>query len=267
MKILCFLVVVFLSTPYLHAQNNLGPRLSAMADNGAAVNDIWAIQANPAGITFLDHPAISLNYIKHLLSDEISSQSIVGVIPFKNNYVGASFQRYGFSVYNENKIGFTYAKSFGEKLSLGLNGNYHQLKIDHYGASTGFSIDFGVLYHFDTHFSIGAFTNNPSEQKFNSQIISAKIPTSFNLGASYLATNKVLIATTVTKIVNQSIDVKLGIEYKMVDLLSLRGGISSKPFKQSVGFGLNYKKFLMDMATNYDANLGYAPQIAIGYAF
>lgn len=59
----------------------------------------------------------------------------------------------------------------------------------------------------------------------------------------------------------------MGIDYRIIDLLSLRGGLSAKPFKQYAGFGLNYKKLLLDMATTYDANLGYAPQIAVGYAF
>ncbi|MFD2287362.1 hypothetical protein GJU39_07330 [Pedobacter petrophilus] len=266
MKILYCLSILLL-TSCVYAQNNLGPRLSSMADNGTAVVDIWSLQANPAGIAFLDQPAISLNYIRHLLSEDISSQGIVAVIPFGKNYLGTSFQRYGFSAYDESKVGFAYSKRFGEKFSLALNGNYHELKISSYGSSTGFSIDFGIFYRLSNNFSIGAFTNNPSAQKFNSDLIAAKIPTSFNFGASYLATNQVLIATTVSKVSDQSIDFRLGLEYKLYDLLSLRGGLSTKPFKQHLGFGLNYKKFAMDMATTYDTNLGYAPQIAIGYAF
>jgi len=267
MKIWHVLLLIILSCNPLFAQNNLGPRLTAMGNNGTAIMDVWALQANAAGITDLERPTISLNYIKHLFSDEISTQALVAVVPFKNNYVGLSFQRYGFSEYNDSKIGFTYAKKFGNKLSAATNVNYHQLKIANYGSSTGFSIDVGVLYQFDQQFVFGAFVSNPSKQKFSSAEVVAQIPTSFNVGASYLASDKVLIATTINKFLDQPIDVKLGIDYKIMDLLSLRGGLSAKPFKQYAGFGLNYKKFLLDMATTYDANLGYAPQIAIGYAF
>ena len=97
----------------LFAQNNLGPRLTAMGNNGAAVTDVWALQANPSAITSILVPTVSLNYIKHLFSNEISTQALVAVIPFKNNFIVTSFQRYGFSEYNESKIGFTYAKKFG----------------------------------------------------------------------------------------------------------------------------------------------------------
>jgi len=266
MKILSFLLIL-LSTSTLFAQNNLGPRLTAMGNNGSAVSDVWSLQANPAGITGIIQPTVSLNYIKHLFSDEISTQALVAVIPFKNNFVGLSFQRYGFSAYSENKVGFAYAKKFGDKLSTSINVNYHQIKITNYGTTTGFSIDAGVLYHFDKQFTFGAFVSNPSKQKFSNNEVAMQIPTSFNLGIGYSASDKVLIATTVSKTLNKPIDVSLGIDYSIIDLLSLRGGLSAKPFKQYAGFGLNYRKFLLDMATTYDANLGYAPQIAVGYAF
>ncbi|WP_316737121.1 hypothetical protein [Pedobacter aquatilis] len=260
-------LLISLTPLYLSAQNNLGPRLTAMGNNGAAVTDIWSLQANASAITNLEKPAASINYIKHLFSNEVSTQGFVAAIPFKNNFLGASFQRYGFSEYFESKAGFAYAKKFGKKLSIGLNGNYHQLKINNYGSSNGFSVDVGAIYQFKNTFTLGAFVSNLSKEKYSSTLILSEIPTKINIGSSYHASDKVLIATSVSKILNQHIDVSFGVDYKIVDLLSLRGGLSAKPFKQYAGFGVNYKKLLFDMATTYDANLGYAPQVALGYAF
>lgn len=252
---------------YLFAQTNLGPRLTAMGDNGAAVIDLWAIQANPSGIIGVKKPSVSLNYIKHLFGDDLSTQSLAAIIPLNNNFIGLSFQRYGFSEYNENKLGFAYAKKFSNHLSIGININYYQLKIPDYGSSIGFSTDVGVLYQFKKAFTLGVFVRNPSKQSYNSSETLATVPTSLNVGLSYQASDKVLIAATSSKNLNQPIDVRLGIEYKIFDLLSLRGEMSIKPFKQYCGLGFNYNSFLMDMAATYDANLGYTPQIAIGYAF
>jgi len=261
-------LLISLTPFYLFAQNNFGPRLTAMGNNGAAVTDVWALQANPSGITAVNRPTVSLNYIKHLFSNDISTQALVVVVPIKNNFIGAGFQRYGFAEYTESKIGFTYAKRFGNKLSIALNGNYHQLKIANYGSTAGFSVDVGALYHLGKQFTFGAFISNPSKQRFSSSSeIFIEIPTCFNIGAAYFPSDKVLIATSITKSLNQSIDVSVGIDYKIINVLSLRGGLSANPFKQYAGFGINFKKFLLDMATTYDANLGYAPQIAIGYVF
>ncbi|MGM9475856.1 hypothetical protein ACS5PU_05470 [Pedobacter sp. GSP4] len=266
MKIWYLLLIVFFPY-YALAQNSLGPRLSAIGNNGAAVPDLWALQANPSGITGIERPTFSLNYIKHLFSNELSTQAFAAVVPLSRNYLGASFQRYGFSEYSESKIGFAYAKKFGNKLSAAINANYHQLKISDYGASTGFSIDVGLMYRLNDQFTCGAFVGNPSKQKFDHTAALVQIATSFNAGLSYQPSNKLLLATSVRKTLHQAFDVSLGVDYKIVNLLSIRGGLSAVPFKQYAGFGLNYKKFILDMATSFDANLGYAPQIAIGYAF
>ena len=266
MKVFSFLLIL-LSTSTLFAQNNLGARLTAMGNNGAAVADIWSLQGNPSGISSIKEITASANYAKHLFSNEVSTQGLVIAVPLKNNFVGISFQRYGFSAYNENKIGFAYAKKFGNQFSTAINLNYHQLKISNYGSSTGFSIDVGVLYQLNKQITLGSFVGNPSKQSFNTKEILATIPTSINIGASYLASDKVLIATTISKVLKETIDVRIGIDYKMVEFLSLRGGLSANPFKQYAGFGINYKKFLLDMATVYEANLGYAPQIGISYGF
>ncbi|WP_443939096.1 hypothetical protein [Pedobacter sp. MW01-1-1] len=266
MKIWCLFTLIYFPT-FLFAQNSLGPRLMAMAENGAAVQDAWSIQANPSGITNLSTTTLSLAYTKHLFSNEVSTQAFVAVFPIKNNFPALSAQRYGFSAYSENKIGFGYAKKFGSRLSLGLNFNYHQLKIAQYGSTNSFSVDVGAMYQFNTKFLLGIYTSNPSKQNYTNTSLAANIPTSYTIGASFLASDKVLLATTVAKIINQVLDVRLGIDYKIIHALSLRAGLSAKPFKQYFGFGLNYRKFKMDMASAYNANLGYSPQISIGYAF
>lgn len=266
MKIWYVLLILFFPDLLL-AQNNLGPRLTAMGNNGSAVYDVWSLHANAAGITATEKPIISLNYIKHLFSGEISTQGLALIIPYKNNFIGIGFQRYGFSEYHESKIDFAYAKKFGDQISAAINLNYHQLKITKYGSATGFSIDVGVLYKLNKHLTFGAYTSNPSKQRYSTTQVAAEIATSYHVGASYNASDKVLIAASISKILNQSVDVGLGIDYKIVELLSLRGGLSAQPFKQYAGFGINYKTFLFDMATAYDPNLGYTPQIAMAYAF
>lgn len=249
------------------AQNNIGPRLTAMGQNGAVVTDVWSVNANAAGITSISSATVSLNYTKHFFSNDLNTQAAVLVFPFKNNYVGLSFQRYGFSAYNEIKTGFSYAKKFGDEFSAAINVNYHQIKIDNYGTNNGFSIDVGVMYQLNKEITFGAYVSNPSQQKYNNTEVLTSIPASINLGALYKISDKVLITTTVQKDFKSDVDVKLGLEYKMFELISLRGGLSAMPFKQYAGIGFNHNKLVLDMAITYDPYLGYSPQIAVGYAF
>ena len=266
-KYLNLFLILIISVKVCTGQTNFGPRLTAMGNNGAAVKDVWGAEANPAGITDLKNATIALNYAKYLFDSELSRQAIAFVLPMQNNYLGFNFQRYGISEYNEIKTGLTLAKKFGEKLSIALKGNYHQIKISNYGASTGFSVDVGAIYNFNEILTFGASISNPSLQKYSTKSIANAIPTVINIGAAYQASNKLLIATTISKDLKQILDVAIGIDYKLIEILSLRGGLTAKPFKQYVGFGINYKKLMMDMALGSDPHLGFSPQIALAYAF
>lgn len=266
MKISIIAFIVILPN-YLSAQQNFGPRLTALGENSAAVADVWALRGNAAAITELETTAISINYIRHFLSQEISTQGLVAVIPIDNNFIGIAVNRYGLSSYNQNSISFAYAKKFGNQLSMAMTVNYHQLKITNYGSSNGFSVDVGFYYKIDQKLGLGAYVTNPSKQKFVNSEISAPIPTSLNVGASYLLSDKVLIATTISKPIDNPVDVRLGLEYQLIKLLSLRAGVNANPFKQFAGFGVEIRKLSIDFATAFDNNLGYSPQLALGYAF
>jgi hypothetical protein len=260
-------LLLILSSIFCFAQNNLGPRLSAMGMNGAAVKDLWSLEGNPSGITAIKSSTLAINYSKFLFDNELSKQAVAFAFPFKNNYIGASFQRYGITEYNEIKGGLALAKRFGEKLSIALKGNYHQIKISNYGATTGFSIDVGAIYDHNESLTFGVSLSNPSKQKFNTRSFEASIPTIIQVGAAYKASTKLLIATSISKDLDKAVDVGLGLEYKVIELISLRAGITAKPFKQYAGFGLNYKKLAIDFAVESDPYLGYTPQIALAYAF
>lgn len=262
-----YVLFISLIPQFLSAQNNLGPRLTAIGKNAVAVSDVWSIQANPAAGQDLRSAIIAISYLKHFFSNEISSQAFAAVLPFNNNLIATSFQVYGFSEYKESTIGFGYAKKFGPDFSVGLNANYHQLKIAGYGHVTGFSLDVGVCYKLLKEVAVGASIINIAQQQYTNEALKSNIPTVFSVGSSYQPTEKVLVAATISKILKQSVDASIGIDYKFARAFSLRGGISISPFKQYGGFGLNYKQFLLDMATVYDPNLGYSPQMGISYAF
>ncbi|RZL34850.1 MAG: hypothetical protein EOP00_30850 [Pedobacter sp.] len=249
------------------AQSGLGARLLAMGNNATAVKDVWSINTNPAGITNLKQPKVALSYGKTLFDTDISHQALAFVLPAKRSYIGLNVVRYGITEYNEINTGIAFAKTFGEQMSIGVKLNYHQIRISNYGSTRGFSADVGAIYQFNDVLTFGANINNPSCQSYSTKNIAAKIPTIFAVGASYNASSKVLVATYIKKEVHQSIDVGLGVDYQLVEIFSLRAGITAKAFKQYAGFGLNYKSLTVDMAVENDPNLGYTPQIAVGYAF
>ncbi len=266
-KIILIIFTQFLFSGCLYAQYNQGGRFTSMGNASAAVKDLWSVNANPAGITGQEKPAAGINYTRFFYGEELSEQNLVFVLPFGNNYAGISLNRYGINEFNEIKAGVALAKKFGGNFSLALKANIHQLKISNYGNTTTFSIDVGANYTFSDQIAFGFYVNNPSVQKYKATIIAAPIPTILHFGASYEPSNKVIIAANIAKAIDEKFDVSLGVDYKLLTALSLRGGLSAKPFKQYFGIGLNYDHFLLDIAVESHPKIGYTPQIGLAYAF
>ena len=263
--LLGFIFSCFVSSAF--CQYNKGARLTAMGNASAAMFDTWSLNANPAGITGQKTPTAALNYARYLFGDELSEQSFAFVLPFNNNFAGLSINRYGINEYNEIKAGIGLAKKFGENLSIGIKANLHQIKITSYGNSTTFSVDAGVNYALNKQIVLGVYVNNPSSQAYKSANVETYIPTAVHFGATYTPSNKLILATTISKDFEQKFDLSVGADYKFHELLSFRGGLSAKPFKQFLGIGLNYQKLMMDVAVESHPQIGYTPQIGLSYAF
>ena len=248
------------------AQVNTGPRFTAMASAGVALQDVWSLQQNQAGLAAIKKITIAIAFEKPFAGYELSTQSAVLALPVKNNVFGLSFQRYGFASYSEQRTALSYSRSFGDRLYAALNFNYHILKINGYGSAQTYSVEAGLQYQLTDQFFIGAHVANPNQSTYQQEVNSV-IPARFQLGASYLFGDKVLLAVAAEKYFHHELDIRLGIEYQLIELLALRGGFSANPFKQYAGFGLSYQQLKMDVAVASHPVLGYSPQIALSYEF
>lgn len=265
---LLFCFIFFLSLQQAVAQNNQGAVFAGMSNASAAQKGVWSLNANPAGISGIKSPQIALNHAVHQLSNELSEQNLVFALPIgSRDFAGLSINRFGLSEYNDIEVGVGFAKKFGEALSIGLKGNFHQLSISNYGRSASFSLDLGANYQLSKEIGIGLYLHNPTVQNYSSKTLKTQLPSSLALGLAYEPSDKIVLSSTLVKDFDEKLDLKFGLTYHLLEVLSLRGGISAKPFQQSCGLGLKLKKFNVDMALANQYQLGYTPQFGLSYAF
>lgn len=248
------------------AQQNYGPKITGLGTAGVALQDVWAASKNQAGIAALKRPTVAAGYENRFGVKELSTKSAVFALPIKNYAVGASFQSYGVDAYNEVKTGLSLAKSFGPKLLIGVGLNYHQLNITSYGNANTFSVEVGLQYNVLPKLWLATHIANPNQSKYSDNADQV-IPAHIQFGGTYIFSDQLLITSEFEQILNNQVDFKTGIEYKVVKFVALRGGISVNPFKQYAGFGVNYQKVNIDFAVASHPVLGYSPQIALGYEF
>lgn len=254
--------IIIFYTNTLFAQTNYGARLTAMGNNSAAVNDVWGVMANPASIAQTPSPMTQLTHRGHFFTNEIRNQAIAFVLPSKRLVFGLYLQRYGMSTFLDNKVGFIISKQFGPKLAIGLRTNYHQLNISNYGSTTGISVDLGTTYQLTGDLNFGFYIENPSKEAYNTKAIYTLLPTAVHFGIAYRTSDKLLIATTIRKDI-----IAIGIDYQLIKAFSIRSGLSLNPFTHYLGIGFNLLKLVVDFACIKHTNLGYSPQLTVGYVF
>ena len=266
MKKRYLIVFCFFISISLNAQINNSAKFTALGNASVALQDVWSAGKNQAGLAGLTNPFIAAGYENKFSINELNSQAAVFALPVKSYVIGGSFYNYGVDAFNESKAGFSIAKSFGPNLFLAIGANYHQLRINNYGDAKSISVDVGLQYKLSPKLWLGSLITNPSQSKYgeNSDQI---IPTAIQFGANYVFSDQLFITTEFEKVLDANADFKAGLEYKLIKIVALRGGISVNPFKQFAGFGINYKKVLIDFAVASHPVLGYSPQIALGYEF
>ncbi len=261
------LYLLFSSAKPLYSQEiNLGPRLTAIGNVAVALADVWSLQSNQAGIAGLKNPTASASYRNSFLNPELSTQSAVIAYPLGRNVLGLSLQNYGFSAYNEQKMGFSYAKRFGKSVSASLNFNLHQVKIAQYGSARAYSVEAGLQYMVDEKLVFGTHISNPNRNGFNPEV-GAFIPVSLEFGASYKLSDKVLLNSGIVNTLNSTTDFRCGLEYSVINWLAFRGGLAMNPFRQFAGFGYKLQDIKIDAAASSHPDLGFSPQIALSYEF
>jgi len=189
------------------------------------------------------------------------------------NVIGLSMTSFGYSSYNDMKIGLAYGKQFGDKYSVGLQLDYLQTSIGNdYGSKSSVAVEAGLQAEILEDLRVGVHIFNPTrtrmlEYTIQDKAVIERMPTIMRFGINYAFSDKVNVTLETEKDVFFKAIFKGGIEYHPIDLLYLRGGLSSDPVYNSFGFGLDMSGFRLDFAASKHQILGYTTQISLRYNF
>ncbi|WP_139215852.1 PorV/PorQ family protein [Parapedobacter composti] len=250
-----------------NAQTYLGPRYQAMGHTGAALQGIYSLTANPAGLAGMDRPMATITHQYHFLTTDIATQQAMLGLPTRLGTFGVAASRYGIQQgYQELRGGFTLAKRFGPQFSVGLSTVFHQLFIPYYLTNRSFSVDLGVQYALEQGTAVGFQYTNIGSARYG-QDIYGTIPAYAIFGISHPMGEVRLSADAAYRSEEEVLSGHLGLEYQIGTVLCLRGGLSVNPVLQHAGFGIVWRHFVFDAAATFHPRLGTSPQIGVCYAF
>ncbi len=238
----------------------MGGAFVGLADNA------WAIVFNPAGLALLPAREISAFYSPQPFGlTELSLASFAFVHPTSVGSFGISANRFGFELYREVSGTLSYGNSYNDLFSFGINLTYNSLSIKNYGSASTMGIDVGFLASITTGLRWGFFAANINAPTIGEA--KEKLPQVYATGLSYAPVEGLFVGIDVVKDVRHPVFVKGGIEYKVVDAVSLRAGAGSNPTKFSSGIGVHYSFVDFDYAMTTHQDLGLSHQFSVTVNF
>ncbi|MFT4760773.1 MAG: long-subunit fatty acid transport protein [Paraglaciecola sp.] len=266
MKLLLITVSFFLCIP-LFSQNgappNAGARGTAMGNASVAFDDLNGGLANQAALANLEGIQAGIFAEQRFLIADLNSFSGIFALPTNSGTFGLAINYFGFSAYNEQKIGVAYARKFSEKVSVGAQIDYLNTSIEEYGNKGVVTFELGLQFELSKELRFGTHIYNPIRSSVN---LEDNLPTIFKIGAAYTPADNLVVAAEIEQDLEYDSRFKMGIEYGFLEALDLRVGIQSNPTSLTFGLGLNIKEnFFLDFASAYHQVLGFSPSIGIIY--
>jgi len=258
-----FIPLFLIFTGFSFGQNLPGARQSALSNSDVALSDdVFAIFNNPAGSAQFNWREVGLYYSPSPFGISALANAFAAYHePIGTGALSAGFMTYGFELYKETKIAVSYAYNYNNKFFAGITGVYHNLKIANYGSGNTFSFNFGGLAYLTKQLRIGFSILNFSRSSYGRE--DNQIPVIFNLGLSYSFTNNFIVNTAIEKDLDYSAAIHFGLEYLIINYISIRLGFSNVPNTLSGGIGINYSRFQIDYSVFTHQELGLTHQVGL----
>jgi hypothetical protein len=271
-KIYLFILILFLlsSSKAGFDPTARGGKAAGMAFGSVASTDFWSVFNNQAASAWNAKYSVGAFFENKFSLKEMSTRGIGITIPVSTKDVfGLNFTQYGYSAYNESKLGFSYAKSFADKVAAGLQFDYLRTASNLDGLSSGvFTFEFGLQSKINRKLMIGFYAFNPiHSQLSNYNDYTEYIPVVLKFGLNYHFSDKFSILAETEKDLQHDAILRFGGEYLLNERFYVTGGMSTGVIQYSIGFGAKWNGFTFDIASSYHLVLGVTPTVSLYYTF
>lgn len=263
------LFVIFFSFAfYIGFSSNIQPigaRSAALSHATVASSGVLSSFQNQASLAYLQQFSAGFSVENRFLIPELNIAAFAMSMPTQLGVISANVQRFGNTLYSESKYGLSYSKLFNDKIAMGLQLSYLETRLaDNYGFSGRLLGEFGFRAQMTDDLFIGGHIFNPTRTNV-SRGLTEKIPTRFRLGLQYSFSEQLTVFSEIEKSMTEKLAIKAALEYEFLQKFYFRLGLSNRPLQNSFGFGINLGSLRFDLAAQYNALLGFSPQVGLVY--
>ncbi|TAK40193.1 MAG: hypothetical protein EPO28_10470 [Saprospiraceae bacterium] len=260
-----FLPIVFqFYVSFLNAQIPPASTVSqTIGGAGVASSGINSLFENQAGLTGLKGLGVIAAASQPFTLNELNSAAMGLAIPFSLGVFGLRLHSFGFQEFRQNGAGLSYARNLGERLSLGAQFDYWNLRIPEYGSDGVVSFEIGIQAALTKKLTLGTHIINPLKIAWSD---GSELPAVFKLGATWQPSAKSELRAELEKDVDYPMRIMGGVAYHVAGPVILRLGAGTNPATLTMGLGV-----ILDSGTGIEAgmvfhqSLGATPGFGASY--
>lgn len=177
--------------------------------------------------------------------------------------IGGAVQHFGNAVYRENQFCLGAAYRTPYYFDVGMGVRYGALSIQNYGQDGALMVDVGLLSEWSRLISWGVVIKN-----INRAVIGRgrePLPQIFATGLAIHPREDLQLHFELNKDVRFRLDMRCGLTYQPLKVVSFRAGVGNEPTRFSLGFSLHLPHVRMDYSFSRHIDLGMTHMVALGF--
>ncbi len=264
-KIQLWLLLLLLPISVLFGQNafstSAGARGIGIGNSNIAFKDIYSGFNNQAGLAYLDNFSGAIFVENRFLLKELQFVGLSIAKPTNSGTWGLTLNHFGFSDYNEQKIGVNYSRILFDKLAIGAQFDFLNTQVAEYGNATGITFEVGLQYEILDKLVAGAHVYNPIHASIGEEVL----PSIIQIGLTYALAEYITISGAIEKDTNLPYNLKAGVAYQIFEQVNVRVGMNTNPNRFSFGLGYLVNNIQLNVAATYHDILGFSPSFGLSF--
>jgi hypothetical protein len=236
--------------------------------SGASDTTVWSLFANPSGISSIKSVVVGGGCHSSFFTESLGAQSAFVLVPATYINTGVAYMRFGNDLFNIQNLSVTVARPLSPKLYMGCRFEYLHRYVQGTNRQATFLVDAGFHFQASDKIMLAVLSENLGKQVLADEYNEQPLPSSLAV-ACRVKLSPVFEFTT--DLVHRSDLSKqiyaFGISSKIHEKVNLRGAISAKPVRLSMGATLRWHALELNIASNHHDQLGVSSTVGIAYLF
>jgi len=240
-----------------------GARSSAMGGASLTLVDEYSLFNNVGALGRVENHAVFAGYQNRYGITEFQVIGGGAVYTHSIGNIGVGHYKFGDDLFSEQRVHLAVGNTI-QMVSLGLGLDIIQYHIESIGTIQTIAIEFGGVAEITPQLSFGMHIFNVAQAELDPEL-DEPLPTVMKGGMAYRPSDELTLTLEVEKDLDFDEIFKAGIEYKIINDVFLRTGISTQPFVAAFGIGFYPKRLKFDYSFLNDSELGNTHEITVAY--